>query len=312
MIATETVPVFRENDFYVPRFEVSIGKRQQIGEVIRDVIQVSYKDNVEEIDSFELTVNNWDAEKRKFKYSDRDLFNPGQEIALKMGYLGQKAGGLRTMLRGEITSLRPAFPSSGQPTLAVSGLNVLHHFRKEQKSDRYENLTPSQIAERVCKRLSVKFLPPDIPPLETPYPLMIQDNQYDIVFLIALARDSGYELVVAETAGDTAIKFGPRSPSSKPTYKLGYGRSLIEFQPTLSVANQVSEVVVRGWDPVKGEAIDVKVGQGQLSGGAGLAGKLKNGMANPVKDRKEVIANRPVRDIQEARGARPRHVGQDQ
>ena len=78
-------------------------------------MQVSYKDNVEEIDSFELTVNNWDAETRKFKYSDRDLFNPGQEIELNMGYLGSRAGGLRTMLRGEITSLVPPFPRPVSP-----------------------------------------------------------------------------------------------------------------------------------------------------------------------------------------------------
>ena len=31
-------------------------------------MQVTYKDNVKEIDSFELTVNNWDAEAQDFKY----------------------------------------------------------------------------------------------------------------------------------------------------------------------------------------------------------------------------------------------------
>ena len=30
--------------------------------------QVTYKDNIKEIDSFEMTVNNWDAETRTFKY----------------------------------------------------------------------------------------------------------------------------------------------------------------------------------------------------------------------------------------------------
>src|SRR5206468_9268531 len=116
---------------------------------------------------------------------------------------------------------------------AVSGLNVLHRFRKEQKSDRYENATASQIAARVCKRLPVTFLPPDTPVVETPYPLLIQDNQYDIVFLVALAREAGCELVVAEDAGGTAVKFGPPSTTARPTYRLTYGRSLTEFQPTL-------------------------------------------------------------------------------
>ena len=168
----------------MPRFEVSIGKQQTDGEVIRDVIQVSYKDNVEEIDSFELTVNNWDAEKRKFKYSDRDLFNPGQEIELNMGYLGSEgrrathdAAWRDHQPSSRLSFIRSAHPG-GQRTERASSLP------EGTESDRYENLTPSQIAERVCKRLPVKFLPPDMPPLETPYPLMIQDNQYDIVFLM--------------------------------------------------------------------------------------------------------------------------------
>ena len=186
MIATEAVPLYAGNDFYVPRFEVSIGDHPQPGDVVRDVMQVSYKDNTEEIDGFELTINNWDAETRKFKYSDKNLFNPGQKVEIRMGYLGKGGGGLKTMVRGEITGLKPSFPSSGQPTLAVSGLNVLNKFRGEQKSARYENKTISQIAAEVCKRLPVTFLPPEVPLFETPRPLVIQDNAYDLVFLMAL------------------------------------------------------------------------------------------------------------------------------
>ena len=104
-----------------------------------------------------------------------------------------------------------------------------------------------------------------------------------------------------EAGEKTLMQFSPPSTAKRPTYQLSYGRTLIEFQPTLSVANQVSEVTVRGWDPVKGEPIEEKIGQGQLSGASGLKGKLKKGMGNPVKDRKEVMADRPVRDSQTAR-----------
>lgn len=293
------LPVYQAGDFYVPRFEVKLGNRQQKGDLIRDVIQVTYKDSVEEIDNFELTVNNWDAEARKFKYSDRALFNTGQEVELRMGYLGQ--GEMRTMIRGEITGLKPSFPSSGQPTLAVSGLNVLHRLRKEQKSDRYEGLTFSQIAERICGRLPVRFIKPQLPTPETPLAHLIQDNQYDLLFLLALAREVGYELLVKEDSEGPAVTFGEGASSDRVTYRLSYGRSLIDFQPTLSTANQVSEVVVRGWDAAKGEEIEETANQGSLAGSTGLANKVKVGTPPPAKDRKEVIGNRAVRDRQEAR-----------
>ena len=70
----EVVPLVEESTrkemghFYVPRFEVKIEGVGLPRDVLRDVIQVTYKDNIKEIDSFELTVNNWDAGVRTFKY----------------------------------------------------------------------------------------------------------------------------------------------------------------------------------------------------------------------------------------------------
>ena len=49
-----------QGHFYVPQFEVKIAGANLPRDVLRDVIQLTYKDNIKEIDSFELTVNNWD------------------------------------------------------------------------------------------------------------------------------------------------------------------------------------------------------------------------------------------------------------
>ena len=57
-----------EHGFYVPQFEIRIEGVGLPRNVLRDVTQVTYKDNIKEIDSFEITVNNWDADTRQFKY----------------------------------------------------------------------------------------------------------------------------------------------------------------------------------------------------------------------------------------------------
>ncbi len=295
MTATEPIPIYTGTDFYVPHFEVTVGNRVQSGAVCRDVVQVTYKDGLEQIDTFELTVNNWDAESRKFKYHDRALFEPGRPVELKMGYLGAAGGGLRTMIRGDISELRPAFPAGGQPTLVVSGQNVLHNFRSEQKSELHKEATYTEIARKVCARLKVPFVAAKVPLAEGEHEAVKQDNEFDVMFLMRLARLAGYDLVVTEEKGQAAIAFGPPNPTARPTYKLHYGRTLIEFQPKLSFAHQVEEVVVRGWDNEKGQEIDVTVG------GGALKNKLKPGSPNPAKGRKEVIGNRPVKDAAAAR-----------
>ena len=309
-----SIPIYRGNDFYIPSFEVVLGDRKQSGGVVRDIMQVVYRDDVEAIDSFELTVNNWDADSRKFKYSDQDTFEPSKTVELRMGYLGSGGSGLSTMIRGTITDLRPAFPSSGQPTLVVGGQNVLNKFRAEQKSANYDGLTYTQIAQRVCDRLRqqfpLNFVGPQTPIAESVQTNIIQNNEYDIMFLTRLARLAGYDLVADEAdplTGVTNIHFGPPTAGTKPTYKLQYGRSLIEFQPTLAFANQVSTVQVRGWDPLKGQAINVTAGQDQL-GPDGLAGKIKAGSPNPVEDRTEIVNNAPVRDSQAAQEIAVAHL----
>ena len=58
----------RQGSFRVPRFELRIEGVGLPRDVLRDITQVTYRDNVKEIDSFEMTVNNWDPATRAFKY----------------------------------------------------------------------------------------------------------------------------------------------------------------------------------------------------------------------------------------------------
>jgi phage protein D len=292
------VPIYQGNDFYVPAFEIKIGNRKQGLGVVRDITQVSYKDDIEAIDSFEITINNWDAQQRTFKYSDSNLFDPGQEVELSMGYFG--GGRMRLMIRGEITSLRPNFPASGQPTLAISGLNVLHRLRREQKSDVYVKMTDTQIAQRICDRLKVTLLDNPAAGGEAVNEYLIQENKFDILFLLERARRVGYDLAVREDRGQSGIYFGPSGDVRKVTYQLTYGRSLIQFQPTLTTAHQVSKVQVRGWDSKQGKPISVEVSRAELKTDP-LARQDAEALAQAFAERQEVVADKPVRDEAEAK-----------
>ena len=303
-------------DFYVPTFEVKLRGRLLETDVVRDIVQVSYRDNIKEIDSFEITINNWDAEKRDFKYIDQDLFDPGKELELRMGYFGQP---LNLMIKGQITSLRPSFPSAGQPTLAISGLNIIHKFRQKEETCSYTNMTDSQIAEKVGDRLKIKVnTDPTAKAAETRYEYVFQDNQYDIIFLMERARRVGYDLFVEEKIvggkPKSELYFGPSNNNKPTTYQLSFARyrlstgqspaklfPLIDFKPELSTAGQVSEVTVKGWNAKTKQPISQTAKRDEIkTRGVGAKGG-QAAIEKSFSERKEIIADRPVSSDAEAK-----------
>lgn len=302
---TEAIAIYKGQDFYVPYFEVKIGEQPLQRDVVRDITTVTYKDNIAEIDSFEITISNWDAEKRDFKYSDGDLFLPGKKVELWMGYYGKDR--LRLMLTGEITSLRPSFPAAGSPTLAISGLNLLHRLRKSQQSFAYVNKKDSQIAREIANRIPIDIVTDSNAEAdEELYPYVLQQNQYDIIFLMERARRVGYDLFVIEEgsngqAQQSALYFGPSDNVKHVTYELKYGLSMMEFSPTLTTANQVGEVTVRAWDNVKKEMIEEKATRSDLkTKGVGQAGN-QQAIEQAFNQRQEIVANKPVTSKTEAK-----------
>jgi phage protein D len=262
----------QQGHFYVPQFEVKIAGVGLPRDVLRDVTQLIYEDGIKKIDSFTLTVNNWDADKRDFKYVGAEtleamryrLFEPRHKtVEVHMGYVGN----LRLMMCGEFTTMEPNFPSSGPPTLTVRGLNVLHRLRPRQYTTTWTDKSDSEIAENIAtlkdknkKRFPLPIVTdPNAKAKEPQLPYVAQKNEYDLDFLLARARQRGYVVYVREgnPKGQGAecephLYFGP-SDATHParrdvTFKLKWGISLMDFKPTLTTANQISSVTFKGWN----------------------------------------------------------------
>ena len=276
----------RQGNFYVPRYEIRIAGANLPQNVVRDVLQVTYSDNVKELDSFELTVNNWDAEKQDFKYVGSEttdslakdplhqLFNPSRhDVEVAMGYEKD----LKLMMKGNFTTMEPSFPSSGGPTLTVRGLNILHKLRKKQfsnvwavdekhpngwkESEIAENLgtlTDTDVKDKNAKRFPLPVeIDENARSKEQPLTYVAQGSQYDIDFLLSRARRIGYVSFVKEAEAEKGritkerrLYFGPsdaKHPSLRQaTFELKWGLSLIDFKPTFTTANQVISVTVTG------------------------------------------------------------------
>ncbi|MEK6279402.1 MAG: hypothetical protein AABN95_03535 [Acidobacteriota bacterium] len=297
MATATAVPIYKGQDFYVPAFEMKLQGQPPGQGVIKDVLSVSYKDNIQEFDTFDITINNWDAAKLGFKYSDSKLFDPGKKLELQMGYYGR----MRLMLKGEITSLRPSFPSGGGSTLTISGMNTMYKLRTAQVSEIYEDMTDSQVAEQIGGRLGVKVDAKNQGEEKLKY--LIQDNQYDIIFLMERARRIGYDLYITEKndGSPPELTFKKSTNERRTAYVLTYGKSLVEFQPELTTNNQVGKVIVRGWDPILKKKIEVTATRDQiLTKGVGAEGGQAD-IDKSFKDKAEIVATKPVESEAEAR-----------
>ena len=279
--------------FYVPQFELRIEGAGLPKNVLRDVTEITYKDKLEEIDSCEITVNNWDADRRAFKYigaedlddngNPRDKKNPaaanwkifdpcGKKVELFLGYSGK----LERLMTGNFVTLEPNFPASGPPVLQVRLLNVMHKLRSKKYDDTWpkhgkQGIKDTEIVEDIAKRRDKQLgnvLRFPIPIITNPkakkkeptLDFVTQKNQYDIDFLWNRARVRGYVVCIVPTRTGDQLYFGPSRETNDPTiYQLEWGRSLIDFKPTLTTANQYKSVTVRGWDRATQKVIEEKV-----------------------------------------------------
>ncbi len=267
--------------FYVPAFEMRIEGAGLPENVLRDISEFTYRDSLTELDQFEITVNNWNADGRRFKFIGSEsaadltsaepekrlyrLFEPcGKEVTISMGY----AGALVPMMIGNFTTMDCHFPNSGAPTLAVRGLNAFHRLRTNKYSTAWVGKSPSEIATNIGT-LSDHGKPRFKWPIdiikgtksgEQPIPYFAQTSQYDIDFLLNLARQHGYELRLVGEGNNRRVEFGRASDAHRPVnYQLDWGRTLVDFAPTITTAGQFKSITVRGWDRAAQRPISEKV-----------------------------------------------------
>jgi uncharacterized protein len=251
------VPIYAGNDFYAPAFSVKV-RQADIPEIVaRDVISVSYHDSLDELDSVDLVLNNWDdastaptnfiyAVDDSAPYADLWTFDQDTIYEVDMGY---QETGLVPMLIGTLASLEPNYPADGAPSLNVRLVNRLKLLQDQQKTKAWTNVSTADIAQAIARAYNLGIMISTHPNDDDgPQPYVLQQNQYDSVFLLQRARRIGYEVFLL--AGGM-LYFGPATPGDGGgtiTYTLGFHQDMIDFSPRLTMNGQVGTVKVTARD----------------------------------------------------------------
>jgi phage protein D/phage baseplate assembly protein gpV len=160
---------------------------------------------------------------------------------------------------GDVTALEAEFSSGGSFTI-VRGLDAIHRLQRGSATRAFQYYTTSDIVRTVALNAGLSIGRVDSTPVVHPH--VIQANQSDWEFLQQLAREAGYEVDVV----DGKLNFvAPMSSAAAPAEgtadgalqpgQLVKGVNILDFQGSITGADQVANVEVRGWDPVAKQAV---------------------------------------------------------
>ncbi|MGI9303716.1 MAG: phage late control D family protein [Gammaproteobacteria bacterium] len=239
----------------LPDINVRINGKKLPVKAFSDLATITVQEDLDAPGMFSLELYNWDMDKLKITWSDAELFEPGNEVEIWLGYVDA----LHKVMLAEITSLEPVFEADESPMLTVRGYDLRHRLLRGRRTRSFTKMKDSAIARQIAGDAGLQAKVTDS---KVSQDYVLQHNQTDLDFLQERAGRIGYEVFVRSKT----LYFQP--PQNKATEGNTVTLStadILEFSARLSTDSQVGELVVRGWDVNKKEAIVGKAKAGEES-----------------------------------------------
>jgi uncharacterized protein involved in type VI secretion and phage assembly len=218
-----------------PNFEVTTGGTALEPLVAADVVEIDVHEEIGKHGRCTLLVQNWDADSRAVRHSDKDLFAPGKDLAVSLGFHSD----LTPVFEGVIASVTAHFPRGGRPTLRVEARSKSILLEHPPRSRQLADATDADVASAVASDYELSA------DAETGITraFVVSDRQSDWDFLKSRAAELGWALYVR---GDSLVMKPPASPSSPPT--LDYTKDIVEAHLTQDLTRAIESATGVSWD----------------------------------------------------------------
>lgn len=250
---------------------------------------------------FTLEMEGYD-ENQRFTWMEDNVFKLGNTVEVKMGYKGN----LTSLFYGEVVGVDATFSASGPPHMTLRAYDLSHRLTRGEKHRAFFKTKYGDIARQIA---SDAGLTPKVTTSGDTHEYVAQNGQSDMAFLLKLAEEIHYHLFVVHKE----MIFQPVSNNSGASLKLSLGQDLDTFQPSLSLARQVSEVVVWGWDAQQQAEIEGRAQTGQEAttmGGEMSGSSLLNATFGNKGKAIHVISDHPVMTQSEANTLAKAHLNE--
>ena len=290
-----------------PTFKLEVDG-QELSEIMHgDVQTLKVVMDLQQMGSFEIEINNpWDAAESMYRYIDDDTFDLGKEVKVKMGYVDKQW----SMIKGAITSVAPVFRADRRKFITVAGLDALFCARDrdplEGEAKQFQEMSDAEIVQQIAQRAGMKIKTDDKGPK---HDFVVQKYQDDAAFMKERAKRLDLDLFVRTDpdSGEDELQFTEPTDGRKGSicvWVFEWGEDLQFFRPRVSMAQQISKVTVRGWDPKIKELITYTADKNDLPSGigSGTSGpKVVEKCLSASGGKEEFVVDAPVTSAEEAR-----------
>ncbi len=269
----------------ITHFLIKVGGSDLPQPMMDSLIGVEVDDSLHLPDMFTIHLRD-----PRLEFTEAGPFDLGAPVEISV----PTDGGTARLMTGEITGLEPTFLGGVGPTLLVRGYDLSHRLHHGRKTRSFVQKTDSDIAGQIARESGLRSR---VDSTSEVYEWVLQNNQTDLELLLERARRIGYRVYVEEQT----LHFvqAPVPASDPPT--LDYGQELQEFRARLVTSEQVSEVIVRGWDPGRKQVI---VGRARTPRGLPEIGHSTRGGEDSQRAfgnmGQQVVVDRPVATQAEA------------
>jgi phage protein D len=227
--------------------QVSVDGSSLPADIAGQLVQWTVDDSVNVPDMFELRFTD------DFSHTiiDKGGFTIGAKIKLDLALGGVPAP--QPLLQGEVTALETEGESGEPGYIVVRGYDMSHRLFRGRRVEAYMEMGAGDIAQKVAQRAGLQT--GEISSGGPTFKHIAQDAVNDWEFLSRLANLNGYEVSVT----DGKLNFRERTNSSEAPSTSESGdenalvldrfTNLMSYRTTITAADQVPEVEVRGWDP---------------------------------------------------------------
>ncbi len=238
------------------QFYLKVGGSDASDDFNQDLLEVSIESSLHLPDVATIILHD-----PSLRWIDDASLEPGTPIEISAK--AEKSAVL--IFDGEVVEIEPEF-GPGTHRLIVRAFDRLHRLARGRQVRSFQNVSDGDLVQRIASETGLQAQASATPEV---HEYLLQDNQTNLEFLRQRAMSLGYLLF----AKGKTLHFEPLEASGTPT-PLEWGVTLSGFHPRMTTIDQVSSVIVRGWDPDSRQEI---VGQANNGKSAPAIGEKKTG-----------------------------------